>query len=108
MNENITFNAKKLKRRGAIYDYFTMDGVVHMKLSEHDKAIKILHKKHFCKYVLDYEKEEENLFHDVSQEVNNPVQSSYRETLYVDYFLGWLDCYALFYCCEQHLLYYEN
>ena len=46
MNENITFNAKKLKRRGAIYDYFTMDGVVHMKLSEHDKAIKILHKKH--------------------------------------------------------------
>ena len=77
MNENIAFEARKLKRRGAIHGYFTRDGVVHIKLRKHDKAIKILHKNHFCKYILDHEEEEEDLFHDVSQEVNNSVQSSY-------------------------------
>ena len=59
MNENITFEARKLKRRGAIHGYFTRDGVVHIKLREHDKAIKILHKNHFCKYILDHEEEKE-------------------------------------------------
>ena len=78
MNENIAFEARKLKRRGAIHGYFTRDGVVHIKLGEHDKAIKILHKNHFCTYILDYEEEE------------------------------WLDCYELFSCREQHLFYYEN
>ena len=106
MNENIAFKARKLKRRGAIHGYFTRDGVVHIKLSEH-KAIRILHKNHFCMYILDHEEEEENLFH-VSQEVNNSVQSSYWETLFADYFLGWLDCYELFSCWEKHLLYYKN
>ena len=77
MNENIAFEARKLKRRGAIYGYFTRDGVVHIKLSKHDKVIKIFHKSHFCKCILDYEEEENDLFHDVSQEVNNSVQSSY-------------------------------
>ena len=48
-------------------------------MSEYDKAIKILHKNHFCKYILDYEDEEEDLFHDVSHEVNSSVQSSYWE-----------------------------
>ena len=40
--------------------------MVHIKLSEHDKAIKILHKNHFCKYILDHDEEEEDLFHDVT------------------------------------------
>ena len=65
-NENIAFEARKLKRRGAIHGYFTRDGVVHIKLSEHDKAIKSLHKNHFRKYILDHDKEEEDLFHDVT------------------------------------------
>ena len=65
-NENIAFKARKLKRRGAIHGYFRRDGVVHIKLSEHDKAIKILHKNHFCKYILDHDEEEEDLFHDVT------------------------------------------
>ena len=77
MNENIAFEARKLKRRGAIHGYFTRDAVVHIKLGEHDKAIKIPHKNHFCKYILDYEEEKEDLFHDVSQEINSFVQSSY-------------------------------
>ena len=51
--------------------------MVHIKLGEHVKAIKILHKNYFCKYILDHEEEEEDIFHDVSQEVNNSVQSSY-------------------------------
>ena len=41
------------------------------------KAIKILKKNHFCEYILDCEEEKEDLFHDVSQKVNNSVQSSY-------------------------------
>ena len=44
---------------------------------------------------MDHEEEEEDLSHDVSQEVNNSVESSYWETLSADYFLGWLDCYEL-------------
>ena len=51
--------------------------MVHIKLGEHDKAIKTLYKNHLCKYILDNQEEEEDLFHDVSQEVNNSVQSSY-------------------------------
>ena len=77
MDENIPFEARKLKRRRAIHGYFTRDGMVYIKLGEHDKAIKILDENHFCKYILYYEEEEEDLFHDVSQEVNNTVQSSY-------------------------------
>ena len=71
MNENIALKARKLKRRGAIHGYFTRDGVVHIKLDEDDKVIGILHKNHSCKYILDHEDEEEDLFHDVSQEVVN-------------------------------------
>ena len=77
MNENIAFEARKLKRRGAIHGFFARDDVVHIKLSKHDNATNILHKNHFCNYILDYEEEEEDLFHDVSQEVNNSVQFSY-------------------------------
>ena len=51
--------------------------MVHIKLGEHDKAIKILHKNHFCTLILDYDEEGEDLFHDVSQEVNNSFKSSY-------------------------------
>ena len=41
---------------------------------------------YFFKYILDHKEEEEDLFHDVSQEVNNSIQSSYWETLSADYF----------------------
>ena len=71
------------------------------------KAIKILKKNHFCEYILDYEEEKEDLFHDVSQEVNNSVQSSYWETLSADYFLRWLDCYKLFSCCKHNVMLWE-
>ena len=76
-DENIAFEARKLKRRGAINGCFTRDGVVHIKLGEHDKAIKILNKNHFCKYISDYVEEVKDLFYDVSQEENISVQSSY-------------------------------
>ena len=60
MNENIALEARKLKRRGVIHGSFTRDGVVHIKLGEHDKAIEILHKSHFCEHILYYDEEEEN------------------------------------------------
>ena len=66
MNENIALKARKLKRRGAIHACFTRDGVVHIKLAEHYKAIKILQIIHLCEHISDYEEEEEDLFHDVS------------------------------------------
>ena len=47
VNENIAFEARKLKRRGVVHGCFTRDSVIHNKLSEHDKAIKVLHKSHF-------------------------------------------------------------
>ena len=51
---------------------------------------------YFFKYILDHKEEEEDLFHDVSQEVNNSIQSSYWETLSADYFFRWLDYYESF------------
>ena len=63
---------------------------------------------HFCEHISDYEKKEEDLFHDVSQELNNSVQSSYWQNLSADYFLMWLDCYELFSCYGQHLLHYQK
>ena len=87
MNKNISFEVRKLKRRGAIHGCFTKNGVLHIKLGEHDKAIKILHKSHICEHISVYEEEKEDLFHNVLQEVNNSVQSSYYENLSADYFL---------------------
>ena len=74
--ENITLTARKLKRRGTIHGCFRRNDVVHIKLGKDDKGIKILRKSNFCEHILDYEEEEEDLFHDVSQEVSNSVQSS--------------------------------
>ena len=50
--------------------------MAHIKLDEHGehgKGIKVLHKSHFSEHILDYEKEERYLLHDVFQEVNNSV-----------------------------------
>ena len=77
MNENIAFESRKLERRGAIHGCFTRDDVVHIKVGEHNKVIKMLHKSYFSEHISDYEEEEEDLFHDVSQDVNNSVQPSY-------------------------------
>ena len=76
MNEITAFEVRKLKRRGAIHGYFTRDGVVQIKLGEHDKAIKILHKNHSVSisWIM---KRKTKISHDVSQEVNNSVESSY-------------------------------
>ena len=41
MNENVVFETRKLKRMGIIHGYFTRDGVVHIKLSEHDRPLKL-------------------------------------------------------------------
>ena len=77
VNENVAFEPRKLKTRGAIHCCFTRDGVVHIKLGVYDNAIKIIRKDHFCEHISDYEEEDEDLFHNVFQEVNNSVQSCY-------------------------------
>ena len=65
MNENIGFEAIKLKRTRAIHVSFTRDGVIHIKLDENSKVIKILHKTNLSEHSLDYEEEGKDLFHDV-------------------------------------------
>ena len=58
----------------------TLQGMVWFifKLGEHDiRPLKFFIKIISLKYILDHEEEEEDLFQDVSQEVNNSVQSSY-------------------------------
>ena len=41
MNENVVFETRKLKRMGTIHGYFTRDSVVHIKLSKHDRPLKL-------------------------------------------------------------------
>ena len=65
MNENIGFEAIKLKRTRAIHGCFTRDGVIHIELDENSKVIKILHKTNFPEHSLDYEEEGKDLFPDV-------------------------------------------
>ena len=73
VNENVAFKARKIKSKVFIHACFMKDGVAHSKLGEHGKCIKILHKSHFNSYILDFEEEEFDFFHDVSQEMNNSV-----------------------------------
>ena len=73
VNGNVAFKARKIKSKVFIHACFMKDGVAHSKLGEHGKCIKILHKSHFNSYILDFEEEEFDFFHDVSQEMNNSV-----------------------------------
>ena len=45
MNENITFNGRKLKQSGLVYACFTIDGIVCIKKSENSKSLKAFHMK---------------------------------------------------------------
>ena len=65
VNENIGFEAIKLRRTRAIHGWFTRDGVIHIKLDENGKVIKIFHKTNFSEHSLDYEEEGKGIFHDV-------------------------------------------
>ena len=77
MNESIAFEARKLKRKGDTHACFKKESVVHIKLCEQRKSIKIFHKSHFNNHFFDYEDKDEYFFHDVSQEASDIVQPSY-------------------------------
>ena len=42
-NESLAYCSRKLKRSGLIHSCYTKEGVVHIKKSEHAKAIKVHH-----------------------------------------------------------------
>ena len=77
INENIAFEARKLKRKEAIHVCLKKDSVVHIKLGEHGKSIKTLDQSYFNNHILDCEDKDEDLFHEVSDEANNVIQPSY-------------------------------
>ena len=59
MDGSIACKARKPKRKGVIHVCFTKDNF------EHVNRMKIFHKSYFNDYILDYEGEEKELFHDV-------------------------------------------
>ena len=69
MNENITFNGRKLKRRGLVHACFTIDGIVRIKKSENSKPLKVFHLKKLRELFPDFSFDvHEDLFHDASQD----------------------------------------
>ena len=74
-------NCKKLKRSSVIHGSFSRDGIVRIKRREKDKPVKIFHmdKIHgfFPEIYFGDADDENDIFLDASQVVNDSVQSSY-------------------------------
>ena len=80
-NESLAYCSRKLKRSGLIHSCYTKEGVVHIKKSEHAKAIKV-HYIHllygqFPEFAFfdDDDDDDRDLFVDTSSNVSG--QSSY-------------------------------
>ena len=78
-NESLAFCGRKLKRSGLIHSCYTKDGVVHIKKSEHGKAIKVHHinslYEQFSEFVFFDDDGDCDLFVDASPNVSG--QSSF-------------------------------
>ena len=67
MNENIAFNARKLKQSRLVHACFTIDGIVRIKKSENSKSLKVFHMKNLGELFPDFNFDiDEDLFHDAS------------------------------------------
>ena len=81
MNESIAYNYRKLKYSGLIYGCFLREGIVRIKRRERDRPVKIFHMNKLHELFLDFDfgdaDNEDDIFLDASQVVNNSVQSSY-------------------------------
>ena len=80
-NESLAFCGRKLKRSGLIHSCYTKEGIIHIKKSEHAKAI-IVHNinslyEQFPEFVFfdDDDDDDRDLFIDASPNVSG--QSSY-------------------------------
>ena len=78
-NESLAFGSRKLKHSGLIHSCYTKDGFVHIKKSEHAKALKVHHinllDKQFPEFVFFDDDDNHDLFADASPNVSG--QSSY-------------------------------
>ena len=78
-NESLAFCGRKLKRSGLIHSCYTKDGFVHIKKSEHAKAIKVHHvnssHEQCPEFVFFDDDDDRDLFVDASPNVSG--QSSY-------------------------------
>ena len=83
MNESIAYNYRKLKCDGLIHGYVSKDDIVRIKRHEKDSPVKIFYmdKLHglFPKSVFGDEDDEDHIFLDASQVVNDSVHSRYRQ-----------------------------
>ena len=82
MNESIAYNCRKLKCSGLIHGCFPRDGIVRIKRQEKDRPVKIFHMDklhgHFPDFDFGDAEDEDDIFLDASQVVNNDsMQSSY-------------------------------
>ena len=81
MNESIACNCRELKHSGLIHDCFSRDGIVRIKLREKDRPMKIFHMGKLHGLFPDFDfgdaDDEDDIFVDASQVVNDSMQSSY-------------------------------
>ena len=82
MNESIACNCKELKHSGLIHDCFLRDGIVRIKHREKDRPMEIFHMDKLHELFPDFDfgdadDEDDDIFLDASQVVNDLMQSSY-------------------------------
>ena len=81
MNESIAYNCRKLKHSGLIHGCFLRDGIVRIKHWEKDRHVKIFHMDQFHGIFPDFDfadaDDQDDIFLNASQVVNDSVQLSY-------------------------------
>ena len=81
MNESIAYNCRKLKHSGLICGCFLRDDIVRIKCLEKDRPMKIIYMDKLHGLFPDFDfgdaDDEDDIFLDASQVVDDSVQSSY-------------------------------
>ena len=81
MNESIAYNCRKLKHSGLIHGCFSRDGIFAIKYREKDRPVTIFHMDKLHGLFPDFEfrdaDNEDDIFLDALQVVNDLAQSSY-------------------------------
>ena len=79
MNETITYNCRKLKRRGLIHACYSRNSIVYIKQNETSRPIKVFHLGKLISLFPDHfqNNDENDRYHAVSIDANSSLQSSY-------------------------------
>ena len=79
MNETITYNCRKFKRRGLIHACYSRNSIVYIKQNETSRPIKVFHLGKLISLFPDHfqNNDENDQYHAVSIDANSSLQSSY-------------------------------